>query len=138
MCGNPDTKAHSPTSSSACTCISIKHKVSTCDCDAKHSCLNIYVMSILLNAATHSECLSILPCLYEVVFLGVNAITLETFGKVVVPFPSGGPLVHCHDLVAVADGWVNLNRVPLHDLVPFYSVNLCFWRYVELGLDRSF
>ena len=86
---------------------------------------------------THSECLSILPCLYEVMFLGVDAVTLETAGKVIVPFPSGGPLVYCHDLVAVADGWVNLNRVALHDLVPFYSMNLCFWRYVELSLDRS-
>ncbi len=69
--------------------------------------------------------------------LGVDATALETARKVVVPFPSGGPLVHCHDLVAVSDGRIDLNRVPLHDLVPLYSMNLCFRRYVELSLNRS-
>ena len=70
-------------------------------------------------------------------FLSVDAITLEACGEVIIPFPSGGPFVHRHDLVAVTNGRVNLDGIPLHDLVPFYSVNLGPWRFVDLGLDRG-
>lgn len=101
------------------------------------SCRTHVIEQIRESGLLDCNASSVLPCLYEVVFLGVDAVTLETAGKVVVSFPSSGPFVHCHDLVAVTDGWVNLNRVPLHDLVPFHSVNLCFWRYVQLSLDRS-
>ena len=63
--------------------MSIKNKVST-----GMSC-RTYVREEIresgLLTATHSDCLSILPCLYEVMFLGVDAVTLETAGKVVVP-----------------------------------------------------
>lgn len=77
------------------------------------------------------------PCLNEVVFLCVNATALQTLDEVFVPFPPGGPLVYGHNLVTVTDRRVDLHRIPLHDLVPFYSVDFGFWRFVDLGLDRG-
>lgn len=69
--------------------------------------------------------------------LSVDAVTLEACGEVIIPFPSGGPFVYRHDLVAVTNRGINLDRISVHDLVPLYSVNLGPWRFVDLGLDRG-
>ena len=83
------------------------------------------------------QAIAALPCLYEMVLLGVGAVALQTLGKIIVALPSCRPLVHSHDFKAVTYRRVDLDRVSLHDLAPLDPVNFGFWRFVNLGLDRS-
>ncbi len=62
--------------------------------------------------------LSPAPGLGECVFLGVLPAAVQAIRKdgVIVVLPPRCPLVHAHDFESMADGWVDFDRLSLHNL----------------------
>ena len=55
----------------------------------------------------------------------VLASTVQALWQSLVLLPAGAPLIHTHDLEAIADRRVDLHRVAIHYLPPF-PVHLVF------------
>lgn len=74
--------------------------------------------------------------------LGVLASAIEALGEIVVPLPSGAPLIDTHYFEAVADRWVDLDRVTFLNLSPFtgvyprfrFRIDFCVYSCCQAGI----
>ena len=78
-----------------------------------------------------------MPYLSEMVLLSTFAATVQAFGEIVVPFPSGAPFVHAHDLIAISNRRIDFDRVTLLDLAPFPRVHAGFGGGIHFRVDVS-